>query len=62
MPVHRSAIILLFEIVVATVSTYLLTIERMSMREWLGGIAVIAAAYLSARQHTGTVESGEDHA
>lgn len=62
MPVHRSAIILLFEIVVATVSTYLLTTERMSTREWLGGLAVVVAAYLSARQQTGVPLSGEDHA
>jgi len=62
MPVHRSAIILLFEIVVATVSTYLLTDERMSLREWLGGLAVVMAAYLSARQQTSVPISGEDHA
>jgi drug/metabolite transporter (DMT)-like permease len=62
MPVHRSAIILLFEIVVATLSTYLLTEERMSIREWLGGIAVIVAAYLSARQQTSVPLNGEDHA
>lgn len=55
MPVHRSAIILLFEVVVATVSTYLLTDERMTLLEWVGGSAVILSAYLSARQHT-TVE------
>ncbi|MBI1421979.1 MAG: EamA family transporter [Gammaproteobacteria bacterium] len=52
MPVHRSATILLFEVVAAAVSTYLLTEERMSTREWIGGLAVILAAYFSARQHT----------
>lgn len=61
MPVHRSATILLFEVVAATVSTYLLTDERMSTREWLGGIAVIVAAYLSARQHTTVPIFGESH-
>ncbi len=61
MPVHRSAIILLFEIVVAAVSTYFLTDERMSLREWLGGLAVVVAAYLSARQQTSVPLSGEDH-
>ena len=61
MPVHRSAVILLFEVVAATVSTYLLTEERMSGREWLGGSAVIVAAYLSARQYTKTHHSGEFH-
>jgi drug/metabolite transporter (DMT)-like permease len=61
MPVHRSAIILLFEVVAATVSTYLLTDERMSTREWIGGIAVIVAAYLSARQFTAVPVAGEVH-
>lgn len=50
MPVHRSAIILLFEVVVAGVSTYLLTEERMGMLEWLGGLIVMFGAYLAARQ------------
>ena len=59
MPVHRSAVILLFEVVIATVSTYLLTQERMSTREWLGGLAVIVAAYLSARQQAKPPVPGE---
>ena len=50
MPVHRSAIILLFEVVVAGISTYLLTEERMGMLEWVGGLAVMLGAYLAARQ------------
>jgi len=50
MPVHRSAVILLFEVVAASVSTYALTSERLSIREWLGGAAVVLAAYLSARR------------
>lgn len=61
MPVHRSAIILLFEVVVATLSTYLLTDERMTLLEWLGGSAVIISAYLSARQHTVAEPGGEQH-
>lgn len=59
MPVHRSAIILLFEVVVATVSTYLLTNERMTLLEWVGGSAVVISAYLSARQHTSIELVGE---
>lgn len=62
MPVHRSAVILLFEVVAATVSTYLLTSERMSAREWLGGLAVILAAYLSARLQQGKAPSEVSHA
>jgi len=51
MPVHRSAVILIFEVVAAAVSTYLLTDERLNLREWIGGGIVIFAAYLAAMQH-----------
>jgi len=51
MPVHRSAIILLFEIVVGAVSSLLLTDEVVHSREWIGGALVILAAYLTAVQH-----------
>ncbi len=50
MPVHRSAVILLFEIVVGAVSAQLLTDETLLPREWLGGLLIMAAAYLSARE------------
>ena len=48
MPVHRSAIILLFEIVVGAISSILLTNEVIQLREWIGGGLVILAAYLTA--------------
>lgn len=48
MPVHRSAVILLFEIVVAAVSAELLTNEVVLTREWIGGMLIIAAALESA--------------
>lgn len=51
MPVHRSAVILLFEVFIGGLSAYLLTEERMSWLEWFGGGIVILAAYLAARQH-----------
>lgn len=51
MPVHRSAIILLFEIVVGAVSSLLLTDEIIQQKEWIGGGLVILAAYLTAVQH-----------
>jgi drug/metabolite transporter (DMT)-like permease len=53
MPVHRSAVILLFEIVVGAVSSLLLTDEIVLPREWLGGSMIILAAYLAARIHAG---------
>lgn len=51
MPVHRSAVILLFELVVGAVSSLLLTDEVVLPREWLGGFMIIAAAWLAARIH-----------
>jgi drug/metabolite transporter (DMT)-like permease len=49
MPVHRSAVILLFELVVATVSAQLLSDEVILPKEWMGGALIMLAAYLSAR-------------
>jgi drug/metabolite transporter (DMT)-like permease len=53
MPVHRSAVILLFELVVGAVSSLLLTDERVLLQEWLGGALIITAAYLAAHAHIG---------
>ncbi|VAW93346.1 hypothetical protein MNBD_GAMMA22-694 [hydrothermal vent metagenome] len=49
MPVQRSAIILLFEIIVAAVSANLLTNEVVLMREWIGGILILVAGYFSSK-------------
>ena len=49
MPVHRSAIILLFEIVVSVISTYLLIDERLGILEWIGGVIVVISAYFATR-------------
>jgi drug/metabolite transporter (DMT)-like permease len=51
MPVHRSAVILLFELVAGAVSSLLLTDEVVLMREWAGGGMIILAAWLAARIH-----------
>ncbi len=61
MPVHRSAVILLFEIVAAAVSAYLLTDERMSVYEWVGGGVVILSAYLAARQQSSIENENKQH-
>ena len=53
MPVHRSAVILLFELVVGAVSALLLTDEVVLLREWVGGAMIVSAAYLAARIHAG---------
>jgi drug/metabolite transporter (DMT)-like permease len=56
MPVHRSAVIMLFELVVATTSSQLLTDEVVRTIEWFGGALILAAAWLTARRQ---VEVGE---
>lgn len=53
MPVHRSAVILLFELVVGAVSSLLLTDEQIQNREWIGGAMILVSAYLAAREHIG---------
>jgi drug/metabolite transporter (DMT)-like permease len=49
MPVYRSAVILLFELIAGALSSHLLTDEVVSPREWLGGGLIIVAAWLAAR-------------
>lgn len=53
MPVHRSAVILLFELVAGAVSSLLLTDEVVLMQEWIGGAMIVTAAYIAARIHAG---------
>lgn len=55
MPAHRSAIILLFELVVAVISSQLLTNEVIESGEWLGGLLIMFAAFLSARSYINNV-------
>lgn len=49
MPVQRSAVIMLFELVVGALSQQLLTDEIVTVREWLGGALIVLGAYLAAR-------------
>ncbi|WP_169924045.1 DMT family transporter [Sulfurifustis variabilis] len=49
MPIHRSAVILLFELVSGAISQQLLTDEVMTAADWSGGALIIVAAYISAR-------------
>ncbi len=48
MPVQRSAIILLFELVVGAVSAQWLAGETLVFGEWVGGVLIILAAVLAA--------------
>ena len=49
MPVYRSAIILLFELIAAAVSAQWLSDEVITGGEWIGGGLIMLAGYLSAR-------------
>lgn len=49
MPVYRSAVILLFELVAGAVSQQLLTDEMMTLIDWIGGALIVVAAVVSAR-------------
>lgn len=49
MPVHRSAVIMLFELVAGALSSQWLTDEVVTSVEWLGGGLIVLGAYLSAR-------------
>ena len=51
MPVHRSAIILLFELVAGALSAQLLTDEVVRLNEWIGGALIITAAWFEAHRH-----------
>ena len=51
LPVYRSSVILLFELVAGAVSAQLLTDEVILPRELFGGGLIILAAWLSARSH-----------
>ncbi len=50
LPLHRSAVILLFELVAGTVSSILLANELLSVREVVGGGLIILAAWWSSRR------------
>ncbi len=52
MPVHRSAVILLFELVAGAVSSQLLTQEIISVRDMIGGVLIVVSAYIAARPAT----------
>lgn len=49
LPVHRSAVLALMELVVGAVSQQLLTDEVVSLREWAGGALILLGAWLAAR-------------
>jgi len=52
MPVQRSAVILLFELVAGAVSQQLLTDEVLLAQEWAGGLLIVAAAFFAGREQS----------
>jgi len=48
MPVQKSAVILLVEILVGALSAWLLASEMLSAREWLGGLLILMAGFIAA--------------
>lgn len=48
MPAQRSAVILLFEVLVGAVSAWLIAGESMSALEWLGGGMILLAGFIAA--------------
>jgi drug/metabolite transporter (DMT)-like permease len=46
---NQSAVLFLFELVVAAISSYFFAAEEMGWREWLGAIPIIFAGFLSAK-------------
>ncbi len=48
LPLYRSAVIFLFEIVAGAVSAALLTTEVITLQEWIGGLMVMLAAWMTA--------------
>lgn len=53
LPAYRSAVILLFELVVGALSSQWLTDEIVLLAEWMGGGLIVLAAYISARNAVG---------
>lgn len=50
MPVQRSAVIMLFELVVGAVTAWWLAGELISLQEWVGGALILAAALIAILQ------------
>ncbi len=48
-PANRAIVILLFELVVAAISSYFLAGESMSLQEWVGGAMIVSASLLSGK-------------
>lgn len=59
MPVHRSSVILLFELIIGAVSSLLLTNEQVLPQEWAGGALILVSALLAAREQASETQIPE---
>ena len=48
-PANRAIVILLFELVVAALSSYFLAGEAMRLQDWVGGAMIVAAGFFSSK-------------
>lgn len=55
-PANQAIVIFLFELVVAAVAAYFLSMERMGLQEWVGAIMIIAASLFSGRMEDDQVK------
>lgn len=46
---NRAMLLFLFELVVAAISSYLLTKEAMQLRDWIGALLIVSASLLSGK-------------
>lgn len=49
LPANRAAVLFLFELVVAAISSYFLAGEEMGWREWVGAMPIVLASFLSGK-------------
>lgn len=61
LPANRVSLLMLFEIVVAAVSSWWLATETLTLKETAGGLCIIAAGALSGLVHRSRPASASDH-
>lgn len=54
MPVQRSAVIMLFELIVGAFSAWWLANEAITLQEWVGGVLIVTAAVIAILQEEDT--------
>jgi drug/metabolite transporter (DMT)-like permease len=59
-PANQAIVIFLFELVVAAVAAYYLSMERMGLQEWVGAIMIVAASLFSGHMEDDQVK-GNPH-